>query len=318
MALIKINIADSLLSESAKAQSAYHLVPSNGALVLVINSKHKPTVTGAATKLKKAKTLGIAAAKLAAKTAKSKESLRTRTKLTAEAKDKLRKQIKDNNAIVKRDIAEAKDLAKAAVAQLKAAGLSNLDPTIKTSYMIVSDPEYTLGKISKAKPDSFRVQYKGAHAPVLLKPRYATGAKFDKIGEKVASSAPAKAKRTATKPNKGGDMWNVKMITGHQKGTQHKTEGQLRDAANKELAAQSKQWDKDTRSAKRMMKELNGGKAITEAAGWTGTVVKGRGVFTNKRGDKLVVKKSDMAKHGLTPDSFKRALGEANVKDSGK
>ncbi|QYW03158.1 hypothetical protein pEaSNUABM13_00199 [Erwinia phage pEa_SNUABM_13] len=201
MSLIKINLAEFAVSESAKAKPAYHLVPIGGAQALVIDSKHKSAVTKAVANLKKAKTLGVSAAKLGVATEKLK--LKLSQAQTPAKKAPIREKISDNKAAIKHGVTEAKALAKAAADLLKKAGLSALDLSIKASYITQTDPTYTLGKISKAKPDSFRAKY-GAHHTVPLKPRYATGDKFDKIGEKIAASGKAPAvkttKRLVTKP----------------------------------------------------------------------------------------------------------------------
>lgn len=319
MALIRINIADTLLSESAAKKPAYHIVQSSSGPMIVIDSKHKPVVTKAVTSLASAKKLGLSAAKLSQAT----EKLKLKLKSTRDAgkKGPLRDKIKANNATIKKDVAAAKKLAKDALSSLAKAGLKVLDPTVRPTYITSTQPDYTIGNIGKAKTNSFWVKASGTHrAPSLLKPRYATGEKFDKIGASPAAkklkpgTAPnAKAK---PKPKNENSLWRHYDKSSGPKGEQYKTEGQLRDAARQSLQAQSRQWDKDTRMSKRMLKELNGGKAITSAAGWTGTVEKGKGVFTNKKGQKLVVKKSDMARFGLTPDSFKRALGESNITDT--
>lgn len=189
MALIRINIADTLLSESAAKKPAYHIVQSSSGPMIVIDSKHKPVVTKAVTSLASAKKLGLSAAKLSQAT----EKLKLKLKSTRDAgkKGPLRDKIKANNATIKKDVAAAKKLAKDALSSLAKAGLKVLDPTVRPTYITSTQPDYTIGKIGKAKTNSFWVKASGTHrAPSLLKPRYATGEKFDKIGASPAAKKP--------------------------------------------------------------------------------------------------------------------------------
>lgn len=74
---IKLNVAETLASESATKKPSYHIVQSPNGPMIIVDSKYKPVVAKAATSLKQAKTLGLAAAKLGQTTAKLKLKLKT-------------------------------------------------------------------------------------------------------------------------------------------------------------------------------------------------------------------------------------------------
>mgnify|MGYP003361819838 CR=1 FL=1 len=193
---IKLNVAQTLSSESATKKSSYHIVQSPNGPMIVINSKYKPVVAKAAASLKQAKTLGVAAAKLGQTTAKLK--LKLKSTRDSEKKAPISAKIKANNAKIKKDVTAAKKLAASAVASLAKAGLKVLSTPIRPSYITTTQPDYTLSKIGKAKADSFWVKASGANrSPSLLKPRFATGDKFDKIG----ASAAAKKSTPGAKPS---------------------------------------------------------------------------------------------------------------------
>lgn len=302
MALIRINIADSVVSESAAKKPSYKIAKVGGAQTLVVSSAKKAELQAVLGLMKKAKTAAVTGitASIKANTAGTKARQQPRgPKRTA-----LMETRKTEKAKASADIKQAKALIREANTHAKKHGLGGLNlPLSAADIKTGVGSAAALKKIRNAKLTEFGVTGKRG----AFKPKFVKEATFDALGSKTTT----KAAKTAEAPAK-----KVKGVT--TGGNQYKTIGQKNDAARQHLQDQSKQWDKDTRMAKRMMKEINGGKAITAKAGWTGTVKNGKGVFTNKSGKKIVVKKSDMAKYGLTPDSFKRALGEADVHDTDK
>ena len=196
---IKLNVAQTLASESATKKSSYHIVRSSNGPAIVIDSKYKPVVAKAATSLKQAKTLGVAAAKLGQATAKLK--LKLKATRDTEKKAPISAKIKANNAVIKKDVAAAKKLAASAIASLAKAGLKVLSTPIRPSYITSTQPDYTISKIGKAKADNFWVKASGANrSPSLLKPRFATGDKFDKIGASSAAKKSTPGAKPSDKP----------------------------------------------------------------------------------------------------------------------
>ncbi|QZE60108.1 hypothetical protein pEaSNUABM35_00191 [Erwinia phage pEa_SNUABM_35] len=213
MTVIRINIADSLLSESAVKKSSYHIVQSSNGPMIVINSKYKPVVAKAATSLKQAKVLGVAAAKLGQTTAKLK--LKLKSTRDSEKKAPISAKIKANNAKIKKDVTAAKKLATSAVASLAKAGLKVLSTPIRPSYITMTQPDYTISKIGKAKADTFWVKASGTNrSPSLLKPRFATGDKFDKIGASSAAKKPTPGAKPSDKPKPVAAKRNKGIVAG--------------------------------------------------------------------------------------------------------
>lgn len=196
---IKLNVAETLASESAVKKPSYHIVKSSNGPTIVINSKYKPVVAKAATSLKQAKTLGVAAAKLGQATAKLK--LKLKATRDTEKKAPISAKIKANNAVIKKDVTAAKKLAASAIASLAKAGLKVLSTPIRPSYITSTQPDYTISKIGKAKADNFWVKASGTNrSPSLLKPRFATGDKFDKIGASSAAKKSTPGAKPSDKP----------------------------------------------------------------------------------------------------------------------
>lgn len=302
MALIKINIADSLLSESAAKKPGYKMAKVGGATALVISSEHKPAVSKCISNARKAQKLALSALKNRIE-ANTIAAVRVPREENPARKTKLRQRVKAMKSKASADVKTAKQLLREGTAAMKAAGLSALSSPLKVSDIsLTSEPGRSARTVKAAQTDSLVVKGQKGY----IKPKFLAASKFEALGSKTTTKA-AKTEKAPAKKTKG--------TTG---GTQYKTIGQKNDAARQHLQDQSKQWDKDTRMVKRMMKELNGGKSITAKAGWSGSVKNGKGVFTNKSGKKITVKKSDMAKYGLTPASFQRALGEADIHDTDK
>lgn len=196
---IKLNVAQTLASESATKKPSYHIVKSSNGPTIVIDSKYKPVVAKAATSLKQAKTLGVAAAKLGQTNAKLK--LKLKATRDTEKKAPISAKIKANNAVIKKDVTAAKKLAASAIASLAKAGLKVLSTPIRPSYITSTQPDYTISKIGKAKADNFWVKASGANrSPSLLKPRFATGDKFDKIGASSAAKKSTPGAKPSDKP----------------------------------------------------------------------------------------------------------------------
>lgn len=196
---IKLNVAQTLASESATKKPSYHIVKSSNGPTIVIDSKYKPVVAKAATSLKQAKTLGVAAAKLGQANAKLK--LKLKATRDTEKKAPISAKIKANNAVIKKDVTAAKKLAASAIASLAKAGLKVLSTPIRPSYITSTQPDYTISKIGKAKADNFWVKASGTNrSPSLLKPRFATGDKFDKIGASSAAKKSTPGAKPSDKP----------------------------------------------------------------------------------------------------------------------
>lgn len=317
MALIRINIADSLVSESAAKKPAYKMAKSGKTPVLVINSAKKSELQAVVGHLKKAKAAAVAGINASIKSNTAATKARQlprgdkRTKLMATRKTEKAKA----TAEIKTAKAELREANKVA----KAHGLGGLNlPLSAADIKTGVGADKALKAIRATKLTEFGVTGKRG----TFKPMFMKEAKFEEVG-RVSTPSDRKVKPGAKKKEVTAseiEREKAKLFgkKATPKTTQYKTIGQKNDGARQSLQAQSKQWDKDTRMAKRMLKELNDGKAITAKAGWSGSVKNGKGVFTNKNGKKIVVKKSDMTKYGLTPDSFKRSLGEADIHDTDK
>jgi len=318
MALIKINVEQTVASESAAKKPSYKIAKVGGVQTLVVNSAKKAELQAVLGLLKKAKTAAVSG--ITASIKSNTASTKARQTAKGPKRTALMETRKTEKTKATADIKQAKALIREANSHAKKHGLGGLNlPLSAADIKTGVGSAAALKQIRSTKLTEFGITGKRG----AFKPKFVKEAAFDALGSKTTTKAAAKAPIKKMKgaitgaftpeKKKAIKAQREKALTG---GTRHRTPGQIDDAANKHLAGQSKQWDKDTRMSKRMLKELNGGKPITSAAGWTGTVEKGKGVFTNKRGQKLVVKKSDMAKYGLTPDSFKRALGESNIKDT--
>ena len=302
MALIRINIADTLLSESAAKKPGYHFGKVGGANALVINSEHKPAVSKCISNARKAQKLALSALKNRIE-ANTIAAVKVPQAATPDRKTKLRQRVKAMKTKAAADAKTAKQLLREGVAAMKKAGLSALSSPLKASDISLgSEPGRSARTVRAAQTDSLVVKGKKGY----IKPKFLAASKFAALGEKkTTKKTPAKktAKKAAEPKKKEAPI------------VQHQTRHVKNVALGNRMREDSANWDRETRKSKRMLKELNGGKALTLAQGWTGSVKNGKGVFTDKKGKKLVVTAADMKRHGLTAKQFERALGESYIED---
>lgn len=338
MSLIRLNLDDDTFqSESAKAPG-YKFAKVEGKATLVLPSSKRAGLTEIKTHLKRAKSDRTKALRLTArhaaliKQAGAAPTVERRKVLRAKAK------------VIKGQVSALNKSSKAALtAANKSArthGLSGLTMPLNTTILTSAK------KLASAKTDVFGATGKRGQ----FKPRFAPDAKFEALGAGTVTKAAKKAPAASTKmpgnaaaikrtkqriaekrangtlkpthvavKNKGGKVGAAKKsdavtaATQTGSGTPYRTKEQKNDAANQSLHKQSMDWDKQNRVAKRMLKEINGGKSIKASDGWTGSVTKTGATFTNKRGQKIVVKAADLKKHGLTVDNLDRSLGEIDI-----
>ncbi|AWY08465.1 hypothetical protein HOT49_gp198 [Erwinia phage vB_EamM_Alexandra] len=184
MALIKISLGDSVLSESAKAPG-YKVAKVGGAQALVINSAHKAAVGKCITNARKAKKLATSALKdrislISLTTKVKKEENPTR-------KAKLRDQIKSLKARSSANAKEAKSLLREGKAAMRAAGLSSLSSPLKATDISLADtPGRYLRTVTAAQVDSLVVTGRKGY----IKPKFLAASKFEALGQKVSTAKP--------------------------------------------------------------------------------------------------------------------------------
>lgn len=322
MALIRINIADTLLSESAAKKPGYHFGKVGGANALVISSEHKPAVSKCISNARKAQKLALSALKNRIE-ANTIAAVKVPQATTPDRKTKLRQRVKAMKTKAAADAKTAKQLLREGVAAMKKAGLSALSSPLKASDISLgSEPGRSARTIRAAQTDSLVVKGKKGY----IKPKFLAASKFAALGEKKAAKKTPAKKATGTKkastpkaakakPKNENSLWRHYDKSSGPKGEQYQTQHVKNVALGNRMREDSANWDRETRKSKRMLKELNGGKSLTLAQGWTGSVKNGKGVFTDKKGKKLVVTAADMKRHGLTAKQFERALGESYIED---
>ena len=200
MALIKINIADSLLSESAAKKPGYKMAKVGGATALVISSEHKPAVSKCISNARKAQKLALSALKNRIE-ANTIAAVRVPREENPARKTKLRQRVKAMKTKASADVKTAKQLLREGTAAMKAAGLSALSSPLKASDIsLSSEPGRSARTVKAAQTDSLVVKGKKGY----IKPKFLAASKFEALGNKTASKTAktTKAAKTAKAPTK--------------------------------------------------------------------------------------------------------------------
>ena len=197
MALIKINIADTLLSESAKAPS-YKIAKVGGVTTLVVNSAKKSELQAVLGHLKKAKASALAGmkcyTKAAASSAVAGKSPKGPNKLNAQ------RSAKEEKAKGRTLVKEAKAALREANKVAKAHGLGGLNlplsaDDIKTGVGV----DKAMKAIRSTKLTEFGVTGKRG----TFKPKFLKEAAFEAVGTKAKKASATKAPAAkATKEKK--------------------------------------------------------------------------------------------------------------------
>lgn len=198
MARIRINIADSLLSESAAKKPGYHFGKVGGANALVISSEHKPAVAKCISNARKAQKLALSALKNRIE-ANTIAAVRVPREENAARKAKLRQRVKAMKTKATADAKTAKELLREGVAAMKKAGLSALSSPLKASDIsLSSEPGRSARTVRAAQTDSLIVKGKKGY----IKPKFLAASKFEALGNKTATKA-AKTTKAPVKKMKG-------------------------------------------------------------------------------------------------------------------
>ena len=196
MASIRINIADTLLSESAAKKPGYHFGKVGGASALVISSEHKPAVSKCISNARKAQKLALSALKNRIE-ANTIAAVRVPREENPARKAKLRQRVKAMKTKATADAKTAKELLREGVAAMKKAGLSALSSPLKASDIsLSSEPGRSARTVRAAQTDSLVVKGKKGYS----KPKFLAASKFAALGEKKAvKKTPAKKAEKAGK-----------------------------------------------------------------------------------------------------------------------
>ena len=189
MALIKINIADSLLSESAAKKPGYKMAKVGGASALVISSEHKPAVSKCISNARKAQKLALSALKNRIE-ANTIAAVRVPREENPTRKAKLRQRVKAMKTKASADVKTAKQLLREGTAAMKAAGLSALSSPLKASDIsLTSEPGRSARTVKAAQTDSLVIKGKKGYS----KPKFLAASKFEALGSKAPTKAATKA-----------------------------------------------------------------------------------------------------------------------------
>ncbi|QZE58413.1 hypothetical protein pEaSNUABM40_00197 [Erwinia phage pEa_SNUABM_40] len=197
MALIKINIADNLLSESAAKKSVYKMAKVGGASTLVVATESKPELQAVVGLLKKAKTAAISgmSARIKAATAFTKAGQTPK----GPRKTALRETYKTEKAKSSADIKQAKALIKEANAHAKKHHLGGLNLPLSASDLVLSGPG--LAKALKAVRAIKLTEFGVTGKRGMFKPKFMREDKFSEIGakgdKKTGKAATTTKKRAA-------------------------------------------------------------------------------------------------------------------------
>ncbi|QZE56391.1 hypothetical protein pEaSNUABM3_00194 [Erwinia phage pEa_SNUABM_3] len=199
MALIKINLADNLLSESARIKpQAYKVARVGGATTLVVATESKPELQAVVGLLKKAKTAAISgmSARIKAATAFTKAGQTPK----GPRKTALRETYKTEKAKSSADIKQAKALIKEANAHAKKHHLGGLNLPLSASDLVLSGPG--LAKALKAVRAIKLTEFGVTGKRGMFKPKFV---KAEKMAGGTGSSPsdrkvkPGQKKKTVTK-----------------------------------------------------------------------------------------------------------------------
>lgn len=195
MALIKINIADSLLSESAAKKPGYKMAKVGGASALVISSEHKPAVSKCISNARKAQKLALSALKNRIE-ANTIAAVRVPREENPTRKAKLRQRVKAMKTKASADVKTAKQLLREGTAAMKAAGLSALSSPLKVSDIsLTSEPGRSARTVKAAQTDSLVIKGKKGY----IKPKFLAASKFEALGQKSSTAKPVAEPRAAVK-----------------------------------------------------------------------------------------------------------------------
>lgn len=187
MALIKLNIADALLSESAAKKPSYKMAKISGALSLAIPSDKKAELQAIVGLLKKAKTAAVSgmSARVKAATAYTKANQTPK----GPRKTALKETYKTEKAKSSADIKQAKALIKEANTHAKKHGLGGLNLPLSTADIVLAGPG--LAKALKSVRGTKLTEFGVTGKRGTFKPKFVKAAVFDDIGR---SSGPADRK----------------------------------------------------------------------------------------------------------------------------
>lgn len=187
MALIKLNIADALLSESAAKKPSYKMAKISGAMSLAIPSDKKAELQAIVGLLKKAKTAAVSgmSARVKAATAYTKANQTPK----GPRKTALKETYKTEKAKSSADIKQAKSLIKEANSHAKKHGLGGLNLPLSAADIVLAGPG--LAKALKAVRGIKLTEFGVTGKRGTFKPKFVKTAVFDDIGR---SSGPADRK----------------------------------------------------------------------------------------------------------------------------
>lgn len=205
MALIRINIADSLVSESARVKVvSYKVAKVGGKTTLVVVSERKAELQAVVGLLKKAKTAAVSgmSSRIKAATAFTKAQQTPK----GPRKTALRETYKTEKAKSSADIKQAKKLIKEANAHAKKHGFGGLNLPLSASDIVMSGPGLAkaLKTVRGIKLTEFGITGKrGTFKPVFMKAEKLTAGKASTPATRKAKAdakAPSAKKRAAKKP----------------------------------------------------------------------------------------------------------------------
>lgn len=207
MALIKLNIADTLLSESAAKKPSYKIAKVGGAQTLVVSSAKKAELQAVLGLLKKAKTAAVSGmvARIKAATAYTKSNQTPK----GPRKTALRENYKTEKAKASADIKQAKALIREANSHAKKHGLGGLNLPLSATDIVLAGPG--LAKALKAVRSTKLTEFGVTGKRGAFKPKFVKEAAFDALGSKTTTKAAKTAKApVAKKPSHAEALKRVK------------------------------------------------------------------------------------------------------------
>ncbi|QZE58757.1 hypothetical protein pEaSNUABM28_00200 [Erwinia phage pEa_SNUABM_28] len=194
MALIRINIADSLVSESAAKKPAYRVHKFGGATTLLVNSAKKAELQTVVGHLKKAKTAAVAG--ITASIKSNTASTKARQLPRGDKRTKLMATRKTEKAKATAEIKTAKAALREANKVAKAHGLGGLNlPLSAADIKTGVGADKALKSIRATKLTEFGVTGKRG----TFKPKFLKEAAFDAIGQKTSTAKPGMGPRASVK-----------------------------------------------------------------------------------------------------------------------
>ncbi|QZE59101.1 hypothetical protein MPK64_gp198 [Erwinia phage pEa_SNUABM_16] len=194
MALIRINIADSLVSESAAKKPAYRVYKFGGATTLLVNSAKKAELQTVVGHLKKAKTAAVAG--ITASIKSNTASTKARQLPRGDKRTKLMATRKTEKAKATAEIKTAKAALREANKVAKAHGLGGLNlPLSAADIKTGVGADKALKAIRATKLTEFGVTGKRG----TFKPKFLKEAAFDAIGQKTSTAKPGMGPRASVK-----------------------------------------------------------------------------------------------------------------------